>query len=102
MSLVNEIESIIVKNIPDAMVIVHNINDDGEHFEAIVISEKFDTISLLKQHQMVMKPLRDAFDTRVHALGLKTFGLKKWEETKESHAMINERIKEKYKQWHKN
>ena len=98
MSLVTEIESIIVKNIPDAMVIVHNINEDGEHFEAIVISEKFDTISLLKQHQMVMKPLREAFDSKVHALGLKTFGLIKWNESKENFAMINERIKEKYNQ----
>ena len=97
MSLVNEIEAIIIKNIPDAMIIVHNINEDGEHFEAIVISEKFDTISLLKQHQMVMQPLRDAFDTKVHALGLKTFGLKKWDENKEDHPQINERIKEKYK-----
>ena len=84
MSLVTEIESIILKNIPDAMVIVHNINDDGEHFEAIVISEKFDTISLLKQHQMVMKPLREAFDSKVHALGLKTFGLTKWNESKKT------------------
>ena len=98
MSLVTEIESIILKNIPDAMVIVHNINDDGEHFEAIVISEKFDTISLLKQHQMVMKPLREAFDSKVHALGLKTFGLTKWNESKENFAIINERIKEKYNQ----
>ena len=98
MSLVIEIESIILKNIPDAMVIVHNINDDGEHFEAIVISEKFDTISLLKQHQMVMKPLREAFDTKVHALGLKTFSLKKWNESKEDFAMINKKIKEKYNQ----
>lgn len=98
MSLVTEIESIILKNIPDAMIIVHNINDDGEHFEAIVISEKFDTISLLKQHQMVMKPLREAFDTKVHALGLKTFSLKKWNESKEDFAMINKKIKEKYNQ----
>jgi acid stress-induced BolA-like protein IbaG/YrbA len=98
MSLVTEIESIILKNIPDAMVIVHNINDDGEHFEAIVISEKFDTISLLKQHQMVMKPLREAFDTKVHALGLKTFSIKKWNESKEDFAMINKKIKEKYNQ----
>ena len=98
MSLVTEIESIILKNIPDAMVIVHNINDDGEHFEAIVTSEKFDTISLLKQHQMVMKPLREAFDTKVHALGLKTFSLKKWNESKEDFAMINKKIKEKYNQ----
>tara|TARA_A100001015_G_C15027500_1_gene731325 strand:- start:2737 stop:3036 length:300 start_codon:yes stop_codon:yes gene_type:complete len=96
MSLVIEIESIILENIPNAMVIVHNINDDGEHFEAIVISEKFDNIPLLKQHQMVMKPLREAFDTKVHALGLKTFGLNQWNIKKDNHQEINKRIKEKY------
>ena len=91
MSLVIEIESIILENIPNAMVIVHNINDDGEHFEAIVISEKFDNIPLLKQHQMVMKPLREAFDTKVHALGLKTFGLNQWNIKKELNKMVSSR-----------
>ena len=47
---------------------------------------------------MVMKPLREAFDTKVHALGLKTFSLKKWNESKEDFAMINKKIKEKYNQ----
>ena len=90
MNLISDIETIIKDNIPDAMVLVHNINNDGEHFEAIVISESFNDIGLLKQHQAVMKPLKEAFDSKVHALALKTFSLKKWNDTKQDHAMIEE------------
>jgi acid stress-induced BolA-like protein IbaG/YrbA len=34
---------------------------------------------LIKQHQMVMTPLTQAFASSVHALGLKTFTPQKWE-----------------------
>ena len=78
MNLIDDIEHIIIKNIPDAKVLINNINNDGEHFEAIVISESFNELSLLKQHQAIMKPLKDAFNERVHALALKTFSEKKW------------------------
>jgi len=37
---------------------------------------------LIKQHQMVMKPLKQAFAESVHALGLKTFTPDKWEQEK--------------------
>ena len=55
MNLIDDIERIIIKNIPDAKVLINNINNDGEHFEAIVISESFNELSLLKQHQAIMK-----------------------------------------------
>lgn len=96
MNLINEIENTIQEHIPDALILVHNINNDGEHFEAIVISESFNDLGLLKQHQAVMKPLKVAFDSKVHALALKTFSLKKWNDTKQNHATINQKIKEKY------
>ncbi len=96
MNLVNDIETIISNNIPDAKILVHNINDDGEHFEAIVISKSFNGVSLLKQHQAIMKPLKEAFDERVHALALKTFSEEKWALNKKDHPMIEEKIKEKY------
>lgn len=96
MNLINEIETTIKEHIPDALILVHNINDDGEHFEAIVISESFNDLGLLKQHQAVMKPLKVAFDSKVHALALKTFSLKKWNETKQNHVSIDQKIKEKY------
>ncbi|MGC6366773.1 MAG: BolA/IbaG family iron-sulfur metabolism protein [Candidatus Marinamargulisbacteria bacterium] len=95
-TLVNDIETIIQTNIPDAQILVHNINDDGEHFEAIVISKSFNGLPLLKQHQAIMKPLKEAFDEKVHALALKTFSQDKWDQNKHDHPMIEQKIKEKY------
>ena len=97
MNLLNDIEKIIISNIPDARVLVHNNNDDGEHFEAIVISKSFNGLTILKQHQAIMRPLKEAFDERVHALALKTFSEEKWMLSKKDYPMIEEKIKEKYK-----
>ena len=97
MNLSYEIESIIKKNIPDAKILISNINNDGEHFEAVVISKSFDNLSLLKQHQAIMKPLTAEFKEKVHALAVKTFSLEKWEKTKNNFPNILEKIKEKYK-----
>ena len=69
----------------DALIYV--FDPDGEHFQALVISEKFVQLSLVKQHKLVMNPLREAFNTSVHALQLKTFTPEKWE--KEKHLYIN-------------
>ncbi|MEK9728155.1 MAG: BolA/IbaG family iron-sulfur metabolism protein [Candidatus Margulisiibacteriota bacterium] len=98
MNLVNEIEKIIISHIPDAWIIVNNINNDGEHFEAVVISKSFNELSLLKQHKAVMKPLQEAFNEKVHALGLKTFSKENWLKNKSNYPMIESLIKEKYKQ----
>ena len=97
MTLVDDIEQIIISNVPDAKVLVHNNNDDGEHFEAIVISKSFNGVSLLRQHQAIMRPLKAAFDERVHALALKTFSEQKWDLNKKDYPIIEEKIKEKYK-----
>ena len=52
---------------------VHMYDPDGEHFEAMVISETFVGLSLIKQHKLVMTALKERFATDVHALALKTF-----------------------------
>tara|TARA_Y200000002_G_C22140974_1_gene438853 strand:- start:55 stop:354 length:300 start_codon:yes stop_codon:yes gene_type:complete len=94
MNLVNEIKTIISTNLPDSIVIVEDPNNDGEHFEAIVISDLFEGMPLLKQHQSIMKPLKEAFDSKVHALALKTFSTRKWEAQKENFPIIEKRLKE--------
>jgi stress-induced morphogen len=63
----------------DAEVLVTDPMNDGQHFQAVVISPQFEGLSLIKQHQMVMKPLTQAFATTVHALSLKTFSPTQWE-----------------------
>ena len=70
--MVDEIKRIILEAIPDAEVSVSDPNNDGEHFQAIVISPSFEGLSLVKQHQMVMNALKEEFKEKVHALALKT------------------------------
>jgi len=53
--------------------------DDGQHFEATVVSPEFDDINMVKQHQMVYKTLGDRMQTNeIHALALKTFTPSDW------------------------
>jgi len=67
-----EIKHIIESAIPDSTAHVLDPMNDGEHLQAIVVSNSFDGLMLVKQHQMVMKPLKEAFASTVHALALKT------------------------------
>lgn len=64
------------------------IDPDGQHLQALVISDSFDGMSLVKQHQLVMKALKEAFDTHLHALQLKTFTPAKWEAQKGQYAHL--------------
>ncbi len=82
MTNVQEVSSIIKKAIPDAIVIIQDPQNDGQHLQAFVISPSFEGLMLIKQHQMVMKPLREIMAAQVHALALKTFTPDKWQEAK--------------------
>ena len=77
--LTQAIHDHILKVLPDAMVQVRDPHQDGQHFEAIVVSASFEGLPLIKQHQLVMKALKDAFQTSVHALALKTMTPAQWE-----------------------
>jgi len=72
------IKKCIQSAIEDAEVIVLDPRNDGIHLEAIVIAETFNGLPLFKQHHLVMKALKDQFETGLHALGLKTFTPEEW------------------------
>ena len=78
-----EIRKTIENAVPQSTVYVIDPMNDGEHLQAIVISPIFEGMMLLKQHQMVLKPLKEAFEGAVHALGLKTFTPEKWNQVKD-------------------
>ena len=78
--MVEKIEALIKNSLPDATVYVMDPYNDGQHFQALVISPSFESATLVEQHQMVMNPLKGALESNmVHALGLKTFTPEKWE-----------------------
>ena len=70
-----ELERLIKAGIPDAEVIVKG---DGDHFEATVISSRFEDCSMVKQHQLVYGTLGDRMGGEIHALALRTHTPEEW------------------------
>lgn len=52
--------------------------DDGQHFEAVIVSPQFTGISRVQQHQRVYQSLGDRMRSEVHALSLRTFTPEAW------------------------
>jgi acid stress-induced BolA-like protein IbaG/YrbA len=77
-----DIQSIIEQAVPNSKVYILDPMNDGQHLQAIVISSTFEGMMLIKQHQMIMKPLKEALASSVHALALKTFTPQRWEEVR--------------------
>lgn len=58
------------------------VEGDGHHFSALIVSERFEGLGLVQRHQIVYTALGDNMRERIHALSLKTLTPKQWEETK--------------------
>ena len=65
-----QIKKLIKAGLPDADVEVSG--DDGQHFDATVVSPSFSGKTLIAQHKMVYATLGDSFEGALHALSLKT------------------------------
>lgn len=48
------------------------VEGDGHHFEAVIITDEFAGKSRIQRHQMVYKALGDKMKAEVHALSMKT------------------------------
>lgn len=71
-----EIEELIRRGIPGCEV---QVDGDGRHFRAIVVSDAFAGLSLVKQHQLVYGALGDAMKEQVHALSIDSYTPEAWE-----------------------
>ncbi|MFD2678981.1 BolA family protein [Camelimonas lactis] len=67
-----EIEEMIRKALPDAVVRIQDLAGDGDHYAATVISEAFRGKSRVAQHQMVYAALQGNMGGVLHALALTT------------------------------
>jgi acid stress-induced BolA-like protein IbaG/YrbA len=73
-----EIKVIIENAIPGSIV---NVEGDGTHFEAVIISSEFQGKGLVEQHQMVYRALGESM-SGIHALSLKTYTPEQWKQVK--------------------
>ena len=53
---------------------------DDNHFQLVVISEKFNGKSMVEQHQLVYGALGDAMKEAIHALALQTVTPEQWQQ----------------------
>ncbi len=75
----NEIKMMIEDGMPNVLV---NVEGDGTHFEALIVSTEFEGKSLIDRHKLVYSVLGDAMKERIHALSLKTYTPEQWENNK--------------------
>jgi acid stress-induced BolA-like protein IbaG/YrbA len=52
--------------------------DDGQHFEAVIVSPQFTGKNMIQQHQLVYQALGDRMRAEIHALSMRTFTPKRW------------------------
>ena len=64
-----DIKQWISDGMPDSSV---EVEGDGQHFEAVIVSSEISGKSLIQRHQMVYGVLGDRMKSQIHALSMKT------------------------------
>ena len=54
------------------------LGDDGQHFEAVIVSPQFTEKNRVQQHQLVYLALGDRMRAEIHALSMRTFTPEAW------------------------
>lgn len=72
-----QIKELIEAGLPGCQALV--TGDDGAHFEATVVSDRFVGLSMVKQHQMVYATLGNRMEAEIHALALRTLTPDEWQ-----------------------
>jgi acid stress-induced BolA-like protein IbaG/YrbA len=67
-------------NIAQGLATEHlSVVGDGQHFEAVVVSESCAGKSRVQRHQMVYQTLGDRMRAEIHALSMKTLTPQEWQ-----------------------
>lgn len=56
-----------------------NVDGDGRHFDAVVVSDAFAGKSRVQRHQLVYQTLGDRMREEIHALSIKTYTPQEWQ-----------------------
>ncbi len=76
------LETKIREALPDAEVVrIEDLTGTKDHFQAVVVSPAFRTMSRVEQHQAVYRALGDLMAGAVHALALQTYTPEAWKKS---------------------
>jgi len=54
------------------------VNGDGQHFEALIVSQAFCGLSRIQRHQLVYRILGERMEAEIHALSMRTLSPEEW------------------------
>jgi acid stress-induced BolA-like protein IbaG/YrbA len=54
------------------------VSGDGQHFQALIVSQTFDTLSKVRRHQLVYGALGARMREEIHALSMATLTPAEW------------------------
>jgi acid stress-induced BolA-like protein IbaG/YrbA len=54
------------------------LDGDGQHFEAVIVSPEFRGKNIVQQHQLVYHALGERMHAQIHALSMKTYTPEDW------------------------
>jgi len=54
------------------------VQGDGQHWEAVIVSARFEGLPKVRQHQLVYAALGDAMREEIHALSMTTLTPAQW------------------------
>lgn len=77
---IEEIKRLIETGLEGSLV---EIDGDGTHFNAIIVSDAFAGKSMVQQHQLVYRTLGDKMGRDIHALSMQTYTPDEWEKKKD-------------------
>ncbi|MCY4154283.1 MAG: BolA/IbaG family iron-sulfur metabolism protein [Gammaproteobacteria bacterium] len=77
---IEAIAELIKAGVPDCEV---EVDGDGTHFTAVIVSEVFAGKNMVQQHQLVYKALGDKMGTDIHALSIQTLTPAEWQKKSE-------------------
>ncbi|MGH8750975.1 MAG: BolA family protein [Burkholderiales bacterium] len=75
MTTPENIKSVIQQNLPCQTV---EVQGDGRHFEALIVSGEFRGKNRVQRHQIVYRALGERMREEIHALSMKTLTPEEW------------------------
>lgn len=83
---IERIRQLIEQVLPES---VQDINGDGDHFEAIIVSGLFAGKNAVRRHQLVYSALGDSMGKEIHALSMQTLTPDEWERKQELRVLVS-------------
>jgi len=79
---IEEIKERLIKNFPKDKIEVFDLRGSEDHFSIVVISDKFENLSLVDRHRKIYSIFKDEISKEIHALQIQTYTHKEWRDKK--------------------